>query len=155
MFAASIQSHLKWSLMQIRDMSVKCTKICHELAKSVKCGCQHLQHHHMGRHLINRKACWPNEKWRLTKRFFYQKPYILYGIIAMPELFYRSSQWTECQFFFRSILKFHFGLTKKIFNLQLTEGIIDRKFPTFYVPIYPNKMYIFHFIFFLDLQNVQ
>ena len=48
------------------------------------------------------------------------------------------------KFIFRSIVKFHFGLTEKIFNLQLTERIIDRKFPTFSVPIYPYKTYIFH-----------
>ena len=45
---------------------------------------------------------------------------------------------------FRSIVNFHFGLTEKILNLQLTKRIIDRKFPTFYVPLYPYKTYIFH-----------
>ena len=48
------------------------------------------------------------------------------------------------KFIFWSIVKFHFGLTEKIFNLRLTEHIIDRKFPTFSVPIYPYKTYIFH-----------
>ena len=47
-------------------------------------------------------------------------------------------------FIFRSIIKLHFGLTEKIFNLQLTKGIIDQKFPTFYIPIYSYKMYIFY-----------
>ena len=86
------------------------------------------------------------KKWQLTKNFFYQKPYVLYGIIAMPELVYwslRCDDWMP-NFIFWSIVKFDFGLTKKIFNLQLTEGIIDRKFPTFYVPIYPYKTNIFH-----------
>ena len=35
-------------------------------------------------------------------------------------------------------------MTEEIFNLQITKGIIDQKFPTFYVPIYPYKTYIFY-----------
>ena len=76
----------------------------------------------------------------------YQKPYVMYGIIATLELVYRSLQRDDQMpnFIFRSIIKFDFGLTKKIFNLRLTEGIIDRKFPTFYEPICPYKTYIFY-----------
>ena len=44
---------------------------------------------------------------------------------------------------FWSIIKLHFQLTEKTFNLQLTKGIIDQKFPTFNVHIYPYKMSIF------------
>ena len=86
------------------------------------------------------------KKRQLTEIFFYQKPYVLYGIIAMLELVYRSLRRDDQMpnFIFRSIIKFHFGLTEKIFNLRLTKGIIDRKFPTFYIPIYPYKMYIFY-----------
>ena len=35
-------------------------------------------------------------------------------------------------------------MTEKIFNLQLTEGIIDQKLPTFDIPIYSYKTYIFY-----------
>ena len=77
----------------------------------------------------------------IDQNIFYQKPYVLYGIIATLELVYQLSQRDDRMpiFIFRSIIKFHFGLTKKIFNLRLIAGIIDRKFPTFYVPIYPYK----------------
>ena len=85
-----------------------------------------------------------NDGW--PKFFFYQKQYVLYGITATSELVYLFLRRVDRMeiFFFRSIVNFHFGLTEKIFNLQLTERIIDRKFPTFYVPIYHYKTYITH-----------
>ena len=60
------------------------------------------------------------------KYFFYQKPYFLYGIIATSELVYRSLRHDDrmANFIFWSIVKFDFGLTEKIFNLRLTEGIL-------------------------------
>ena len=93
--------------------------------------------------LTKKRVDW--KKWWLTKIFFYQKPYVLYGIIATSELVYRSL-WRDDRmpnFIFWSIVKFDCG-SKKIFNLQLTKGIIDQKFTTFYVPIYPYKTYIFY-----------
>ena len=100
------------------------------------CSCHKLD----GRHLIDQKVCWPNEKWQLTERFFLPKT---------VHFVWNNSFVGAClsvitpNLIFRSIVKFHFGLTEKIFNLRLTKGIIDRKFPTFYVPIYPYKTYGF------------
>ena len=62
--------------------------------------------------LTKKRVDW--KKWWLTKIFFYQKPYVLYGIIAMSELVYRSlrrDDWMP-NFIFRSIVKFDFGMKK-------------------------------------------
>ena len=105
-----------------------------------------LRYNFFGRPLFDRKACWPKKNDGWPKFFFYQKQYVLYGITATSELVYLFLRRVDRMenFFFRSIVNFHFGLTEKIFNLQLTERIIDRKFPTFYVPIYHYKTYITH-----------
>ena len=100
----------------------------------------------IGRHMIDQKACWPNEKWWLTERFFLPKTvcFVWNNSYVGACLSVFTAWWPNANFYFRSIIKFHFGLTKKIFNLRLIAGIIDRKFPTFYVPIYPYKTYIFY-----------
>ena len=55
-----------------------------------------------------------------------------------------TAWWPNAKFYFLVNCKIWLWINQKIFNLRLTEGIIDRNFPTFYVPIYPYKMYIFY-----------
>ena len=56
----------------------------------------------------------------------YQKPYVLYGIIAMSEFVYRSL-WRDDRmpnFIFRSIVKFDFG--KCVLCFELIELILSK-----------------------------
>jgi len=99
-----------------------------------------------GRHLIDQKECWMNEKWQLTKWFFYQKLYDLYGLIATfgASLVNFTACWPNANFYILVNHKITLWIDWKIFNLQLNKGIIDQKFPTFYIPIYSYKTYIFY-----------
>ena len=98
-----------------------------------------------GRPLIDQKACWP-KKMTIDQNFFLSKTvcFVWNNSYIGAYVSVITAWWPNAKFIFRSIVKFDFGLTEKIFNLRLTKGIIDRKFPTFYVPIYPYKTYIFH-----------
>ena len=91
-------------------------------------------------------ACWPKEKWQLTKWFFVSKNlcfecfnrYIWKCVVDF------IACWPKINFHFWINHKITLLIDQKTFNLQLTEGIIDWKFPTFYIPIYPYKTYIFY-----------
>ena len=92
--------------------------------------------------MIDQKVCWRSEKWRLTevffyKYFFYQKVHILYGLIATFRACLVNFRlcWPNDNVYFLVNYKITLQIHQKIFNLQLTKGIIDQKFPTFYVPI--------------------
>ena len=87
-----------------------------------------------------------NEKWQLTKWFFYQKLYVLYGLIATfgASLVNFTACWPNANFYILVNHKITLWIDWKIFNLQLNEGIIDQNFPTFYIPIYSYKTYIFY-----------
>ena len=85
-----------------------------------------------------------NDNW--PKEFFTKNCTFVWINRYIRSLFSKfHSMLTESQIsFFGQLLNYTSDWPKKIFNLQLTEGIIDLQFPTFYVPIYPYKTYIFH-----------
>ena len=88
---------------------------------------------------VDRKKMTIDQKFFLSKtvRFVWNNSYVGACVLVI------TAWWLNAKFYF-SVNRKIWLRNEKIFNLQLTKGIIDQKFPTFYVPIYPYKMYIFY-----------
>ena len=88
-------------------------------------------------------VCWLKKMTIDQMIFCYQKLYVLTGMFGACVVNFMAC-WPKINFHFLVNHKITLLIDQKTFNLQLTEGIIDWKFPTFYIPIYPYKTYIFY-----------
>ena len=84
------------------------------------------------------------EKWQLTKGFFVTKnlTFCIFKQVCLCCKFHCVL--TKNHFPFLVNCQIILLIDQKSVLLMLTDGISDRKFPTFNIPIYPYKTYIFY-----------